>query len=406
MPAERLYYDDPFLWNFTAHVTARKTIAGRPAVALDRTAFYPTSGGQPHDLGTLSGISVLEVVEEEGEIWHILSEELPEDDVSAQIDGERRFDHMQQHTGQHILSQAFLELCGAHTVAFHLGATESTIDLDRVDLSPHQLHTVEERVNEIVFQDRPVIARFVTAEELARLPLRKPPRGHKRVRVVEVEGYDWSPCGGTHCTRSGQVGCLRILRADRQGNETRITFLCGWRALRDARWKHEVLSRMATSLSVGIPDLPETIGRLAASVEELRRALARAQRQLLEAEATDLYRRGEPLGDARLVVAHWAERPWEEVRTLARAIAALPGGVALLGVTGETARLCFARAEGLPWDMAALVREAAQQLGGRGGGRPDDAQGGGPEAGRIEQALTLAAERLRAMGQEPRSGAA
>lgn len=406
MPAERLYYDDPFLWSFSARVTGRKAVAGRPAVALDRTAFYPTSGGQPHDLGTISGVPVLEVLEEDGEIWHVLSADLPGDEVTGQVDGERRFDHMQQHTGQHILSQAFLELCGAHTVAFHLGAADSTIDLDRVDLSREQLHAVEERVNAVIFQDRPVIARFVSPEELARLPLRKPPRGYRQVRVVEVEGYDWSPCGGTHCTRSGQVGLLRILRADRQGSETRITFVCGWRAVRDARWKHEVLNRMAAALSVGIPDLPEAVSRLAASVEELRRALAQAHRQLLQAEAADLHRRGEPLGDARLVVAQWADRPWEEVRALARAIAALPGGVALLGVSGETARLCFARAEGLPWDMAALVREAAQRLGGRGGGRPDDAQGGGPEAGKLEEALALAAERLRALGREPVSGAA
>ncbi|MGC8874796.1 MAG: alanyl-tRNA editing protein, partial [Chloroflexia bacterium] len=357
MPAERLYYDDPFLWRFSARVTGRRTLAGRPAVALDRTAFYPTSGGQPHDLGTIAGIPVLEVVEEDDEIWHILSDELPQEEVTGQVDGERRFDHMQQHTGQHILSQAFLERCGARTVAFHLGATESTVDLDRVDLSPETLHAVEERVNEIIFQDRPVIARFVSPEELSQLPLRKPPRGRERVRVVEVEGYDWTPCGGTHCTRSGQVGLLRILRADRQKDETRITFLCGWRAVRDARWKHEALTRVATSLSVGIPDLPETVSRLAASVEELRRALAYAQRRLLQAEASELYREGEILGEARLVVAHWKDRPWEEVRTLARAIAALPGGVALLGVTGESARLCFARAEGLPWDMAALVRE-------------------------------------------------
>ncbi len=397
MPAERLYYDDPFLWSFQARVTARQTLAGRPAVALDRTAFYPTSGGQPHDLGTLTGVPVVDVKEQAGEVWHLLAAELPGEEVTGQVDGRRRFDHMQQHTGQHILSQAFVELLGARTVAFHLGATESTIDLDRVDLSKEGLEAVEERVNEVIFQDRPVIARFVPPDELARLPLRKPPRGHKHVRVVEVEGYDWTPCGGTHCTRTGQVGALRILRADRQGNETRVTFLCGWRALRDARWKHEVLSEVATSLSVGIPDLAETVARLVASGEEMRRELERARRQLLQVEAAELYGQGEWLGGARVVVAHWRDRPWEEVRALARAIAALPGGVALLGVDGDTARLCFARAEGLRWDMAALVREAAQCIGGRGGGRPDDAQGGGPDAGRLSEALALALQRLREM---------
>lgn len=401
MPTERLYYDDPFLLSFTARVVERRVVEGRPALLLDRTAFYPTSGGQPHDRGIINGIRVREVREEEGEILHILEEEPAGDVVQGQVEWERRFDHMQQHTGQHILSQAF-ERRGAATSSFHIGEELSTIDLDRAPFSPEELVQAEDEANAVVFEDRPVRTYFVTPAELARLPLRKAPAGYERVRIVEVEGYDWSPCGGTHCTRTGQVGPIRIVHSERRGAETRIAFLCGWRALRDARWKHNLLTQMANALTVGIPYLPETVAKLTATVEETRKALEQARRALLGYEARELYEGAEAIGPARVVRAVFSGRPLEEVRLLAREIAALPGGVALLGIAGEEGRLCFARAEGLPWDIGVLVREAAAILGGRGGGRPHDAQGGGPEAGRLEEALERALERLRTWEREGR----
>jgi alanyl-tRNA synthetase len=395
MPSERLYYDDPLLLSFAAQVMARCTVAGRPALVLDRTAFYPTSGGQPHDRGTLNGVPVVEVIEEEGEVWHVLEAEVSGDAIQGQVDGVRRFDHMQQHTGQHILSQTFVQLLASETVSFHLGADYATIDLDRADLSAADLARVEDRANAIVFEDRPVLARFVTPDELAQMPLRKAPAGHERVRIVEVAGFDWSPCGGTHCTRTGQVGSIHVTHSERRGAETRVTFLCGWRALRDARWKHSLLNELATTLTVGFADLPGAVGRLSVSEHEARKALEHVCRQLLHYEAGELYQQAEAIGAARVVQGIYRDRSLEEVRTLAREIAALPGGVALLGLRGEDARLCFARAEGLPWDMGALVREAAGLLGGRGGGRPSDAQGGGPDVARLDEALARALESLR-----------
>ncbi|MGC8960479.1 MAG: alanyl-tRNA editing protein [Chloroflexia bacterium] len=395
MPTERLYYDDPFLLSFTARVVERRVFEGRPALLLDRTAFYPASGGQPHDRGTLNGIPVWEVREEEGEILHILGEDPAGDVVQGQVEWERRFDHMQQHTGQHILSQA-LERRGAATSSFHIGEEVSTIDLDRASFSPEELAQAEDEANAIVFEDRPVRTYFVTPEELAGLPLRKSPAGYERVRIVEVERYDWSPCGGTHCTRTGQVGPIRIVHSERRGAETRVTFLCGWRALRDARWKHHLLTQLGLALTVGIPHLPAAVAKLSAEAEEARKAMEEMRRVLLRYEARERYAQAEAVGPARVVRAVFPGRPLEEVRLLAREIAALPGGVALLGIAGDEGRLCFARAEGLPWDMGVLVREAAAILGGRGGGRPHDAQGGGPEVGRLEEALERAMARLRA----------
>jgi alanyl-tRNA synthetase len=398
MPAERLYYSDPFLLSFTAHVTGRREVEGRPALTLDRTAFYPTSGGQPHDLGSLNGIPVVEVREEDGEVLHLVEREVAGEAVQGEVDRPHRFDHMQQHTGQHILSQAALELLDATTVGFHLSTEYSTVDLNQIHISAADLARVEDRANTVVFEDRPVVARFVTPEELARLPLRKPPVVHENVRIVEVEGFDWSACGGTHCTRTGQIGLIRVVRAERMGGDTRLTFLCGWRALRDARWEHSLIEEIGGALTAGPAQLPATVARLQASEQEVRKALERANRLLLHYEALELHAQAEQVGPARVVHAVFTGRTLDELKALAREIAALPGGVALLGLRGEDTRLCFARAEGLPWDMGALVREAVALLGGRGGGRPNEAQGGGPEVGRLEEALEQAMARVRSSG--------
>lgn len=394
MSTERLYYADPFLLTFAARVTGRRQVEGRPALLLDRTAFYPASGGQPHDLGTLNGIPVIEVREEDGEVLHLLERDLPGEAVQGQVNGARRFDHMQQHTGQHIISAAALQQLGAATVGFHLSADYSTVDLNRINISPADLARVEDQANAIVFEDRPVIARFVAPEELARLPLRKPPAVQEHVRIVEVQGFDWSPCGGTHCTRTGQIGLIRIVRSERMGNDTRLTFLCGWRALRDARWRQAALEEAAAALTAGPSQVPAAVARLQAAEQEARKELERARRQLLRYEARELHAQGEQVGPARVVRAAFAGRTLDELKVLAREIAALPGGVALLGLRGEDARLCFARADGLPHDMGALVREAVALLGGRGGGRPAEAQGGGPEVEKLEEALELARSRL------------
>lgn len=395
MTTERLYYEDPFLLTFQARVVARRSVAGQPALILDRTAFYPTSGGQPHDRGTLDGVPVLDVQEESGQIVHVVAGDVPAEIVQGHVDRQRRFDHMQQHTGQHILSQAFVEQFDAETISFHLSEDYASIDLDRSGFSREDLDHLEDRANEIVFQDLPVVTRFVTPAELADLPLRKPPTEHERIRIVEVQGFDWSACGGTHCRRTGQVGLIRITQSERRGEETRITFLCGWRALHNARWEHDLLVDLAAPFSVGLPDLPDAIARLSEAEEHARKGLERARQALLGYEAAERYQAGEQVGPARVVRALLVDRSLEQVRLLAREIAAKPGGIALLGLEGGTARICFARAEDLPGHMGQLVREAAGVIGGRGGGRPEEAQGGGPQADRLEEALDVALARLR-----------
>ena len=217
MDTERLYFSDAYLTRFSARVIARAERGGRPAVALDQSAFYPEGGGQPADAGTLGGVAVLDVQADDGLVWHTLAAPLDADVVQGQVDWARRFDHMQQHHGQHLLSAAFEQLFGLKTVSFHLGAAAATIDLAATALAAEQAAAAEDLTNQVIWEDRPVLARFVTPEELARLPLRKPPQVRGAVRVVSVPDFDHSACGGTHPRATGGVGLAHLRRWERRG---------------------------------------------------------------------------------------------------------------------------------------------------------------------------------------------
>ncbi len=398
MMTVRLYYDDPYSREFEARVVERTEVGQQPAVILDRTCFYPTSGGQPHDTGALNGVAVVDVMErpEDGAVLHVLSGELDGPAVRGRIDWARRFDHMQQHTGQHILSQACAQALGAETVSFHLGPSASTIDLARAPLTLAEVDEALALANDIVFDDRPVRTRFVTPEEVVQLPLRKRPTVSGPVRLVEVSGFDWSACGGTHCRATGEVGPIAVTKVERRGGQTRLEFLCGGRAVADYREKHRLLSALAGRFSVGWWELPEAVERLAGEAEAQRKALNEAHDRLLDHEAAQLVARAERRGEVRVVRALFAGREVESVRRLAMRVAEHEGCVALLGLAGAKAHLIFARAADLDLDVSALLKEACRIVGGGGGGRPHAAQGGGPRADKVEEALALAVERLTA----------
>src|SRR3954451_23614472 len=273
MTTERLSFADPYLTRFRARVIAREQRGQRPAVALDQSAFYPEGGGQPADTGTLNGIAVLDVQVEDGVIWHMLKQPLESDTVQGAIDWRRRFDHMQQHHGQHLLSAAFERLYGLRTVSFHLGAAASTIDLAATELMPTQATAAEDLTNQVIWEDRPILARFVTAEELAQLPLRKPPTVAGPVRIVSVPDFDHSACGGTHPRATGGVGMLHLRRWERRGDVIRIEFVCGGRALRDLRWKNAALGRLAGALGVGPEEVEAAVLRVRENEERARKRL-------------------------------------------------------------------------------------------------------------------------------------
>jgi alanyl-tRNA synthetase len=400
---ERLYYLDAYLRIFEARVIDRVEVDGRPAVILDRTAFYPEGGGQPADRGTLNDVAVIDVQtrEADDEVLHILAAPLTDTVVSGMVDAARRFDLMQQHTGQHILSQAFIHTVNAETVSFHLNPDPNggalTIDLNTTALTPPEIDRAEDFANSIVYENRPVIARFVSDEELQALPLRKPPKVEQAIRIVEVQGFDWSACGGTHVARTGEVGVIKIVKVERRGAETRAEFRCGQRALIDYRRKHQLISQAASDLSIGFWEIDQAIGRLQAEAKAARKQLAEADARLQQYEARELLNSIEPRGDFGLITQTWSNRDAAHLKRMASLLIAQPATVALLGATGQSLSLVFARSKDLSIDLAALLKAAAARLGGKGGGSPDFAQAGGPAVS--EEQLT---EVLRwARGQLP-----
>lgn len=374
---ERLYWLDPYLQQFTATVVSLTEHNGQPAVILDRTAFYPTGGGQPHDRGTLNGIPVVEVIEREsdGAILHVLARPLEAREVEGRIDWERRFDHMQQHTGQHILSQAFLRITGAQTVSFHLGEEVVTIDLDQVGFPPTAVEAVEELANRVVLENREVWARFVEAEEAEGLSLRRPPKVEGRIRIVEVADFDRSACGGTHVRRTGEVGPIKIVKLERRGNETRVSFLCGWRALRDYGRKHRLLLESAGSLSVGEAMLPEAIRALQADLKEARKALMALQELYLDLVLPYLEQRVQPASFGEVLTYVWPQLPSGLLPRLARRLSEGRPRLVLLAAGGADGLLIVACGPGVPVDAREVLRRILGRLGLEGGGgRPDYAQ--------------------------------
>jgi alanyl-tRNA synthetase len=401
---QRLYYKDPDRLRFSARVVERLQWAGQPAVVLDRSAFYPTSGGQPHDTGTLGDsrsstcVSVVDVVEREtdGAVIHVLDQPLEAGEVEGEVDRDRRFDLMQQHTGQHILSAAFLERLDANTVGFHLSGEYATIDLDRAPISTRELEKVESLSNAIVFEDRQAVARFVPDDEIPLLPLRKPLAHGGPVRVVEIPDLDCSACGGTHVRSTGQVGLIKITRSERRGTETRVEFLCGCRALSDYQAKNALLMDLAREYTVGHWEIDDLVRRLSGELKDTRRELRRARDGLLDAEAKALWHQGTAVGPARVVRAELPGRKPDDLKHLAQRLVAQERTVALLAAGGEGQKgfFTFARSDDLDVHMGNLVRQACQVIGGGGGGRPAFAQGGGPQGEKTDQALDEAFQSL------------
>jgi alanyl-tRNA synthetase len=389
---QRLYFEDATLTAFDARVVLRRDTERGPAVQLAQTAFYPTSGGNPryrhterHPGGGCVGrggsrrawghLALLETTPA------VPIEDLVEGQtVRGSIDWDRRFDHMQQHTGQHILSAACVELFQGNTIGFHLGSAASTIDLDLPQLTWEAAFKLEDAANRVIWENRPVTIHTVTRDNLRDIPLRKPPQVTGDIRVIWVEGYDASACGGTHVRRTGEIGALKITGIERYKGGVRVTFLCGGRALGDYRRALHGLRATSSSLSVAQDEVPQTVARLQEDLQTTRRALNKAQGQLLEFEADRLWEATPEIQGMRYINAHWAERPFAEARTIAGRLRERPRTLLLLAVSEmDGVRLVCARSDDLPqFNAGTLLREVTQTLGGRGGGSPSSAQGGAP----------------------------
>ncbi|MBZ5498099.1 MAG: alanyl-tRNA editing protein [Acidobacteriia bacterium] len=383
---KHLYYDDSYMTEFAAVVLEQINVGQKPAVVLDRTAFYPASGGQPCDTGLLGGVRV-EVVEEDasGRIVHVLASPLAPGEVSGTIDWGRRFDHMQQHTGQHILSQAFLRVAQASTLSFHLGQETSTIDIDLDQADPIVVGSAEELAARIIFEDRPVRILNVNRGELSALGVRKESHREGEIRVIDIEGFDRSPCGGTHVRRCGEIGMIFILGSERYKGGTRVEFVCGGRALTAFRKDHEVLKELGKLFSAH----PHELARLTEKFLLERSALVREKKhledQILEMEAQDLLNRADKTGGIILIRRSYGDRKIESLKGLAQKATASPATVAILSATQETAQLVVARSADVPGDCGAAIKQVAGKLGGKGGGKPELAQAGGIAVSALEE---------------------
>ncbi len=398
-PTERLYYHDSFLHDFDARVLESLLRDGRHALVLDRTAFYPTSGGQVHDLGMLMAdgqqIAIADVADDEdGRVLHFASVPLSAGtQVHGTVDAARRRDHVQQHSGQHVLSAAFIRLFNMPTVSFHMGEESCTIDLETAGLSAAQAQKAELLANEVIAEDRPVSIRFVPLEEARQLGLRKlPPKQTGDLRLIDITEFDLTACGGTHVRATGQIGSILLRKIEKVKQGVRVEFVCGLRAVNTARRDYSTLTEAASLYSSHIYDVPQQVRK---SLEETKSA-GKAHHKLLE-ELAELYAErllAQAVGSPQVISQVFAERDALFIKLLAQKLTAGKSAViALLASGAGQPTLVFAQTTGQQSNMGQLMKDAMAQLGGRGGGSADMAQGGLP-------AGTVDAEKLKSLLQE------
>ena len=364
---KRLYLDNTYQTEFEARVVKKETRDQGPAIILNQTCFYPESGGQPSDRGQLDGIDVIHVLEENGRIFHILEKDVEAESVKGKVHWETRFDHMQQHSGQHILSQSFFELFEAETLSFHLGETVSTLEMDLQGISEEDVERVERRANEIIFQDREVKDHYLPEEDVGSLPLRKPPKKKGIIRVVEVSEYDYSACGGTHVHRTGEVGLIKILRWEKIRGNIRFEFVCGKRALQDYTLKNKVMRELSTALTVHEKEVLSSIERMFSELKSQKRMLKKMRERAAQYEAQEIVQKAE----GKVIKEVFSDKTHEEVRFLALNIIRNQDFIVLFGLKGkERGHLVLACAEGLNIDMRELVPLVSPLINGKGGGNP------------------------------------
>ena len=404
----KLYWKDSHVTAFTARVEDCLEKGGTQFVVLDQTAFYPTGGGQPCDVGRIGSGVILNVeVGEDGRILHQVEgpiEFAVGTEVECEVDSQRRREMTQQHTGQHILSQAFFQLFGAETRGFRITDRATEIDLT-LELQPNQIEQAilraEDLANSIVFDDREIRIHQVTPEQAAALPLRKESFISDCVRIIEITDFDWSPCGGTHAQRTGEVGLIAIRGWERAKKMTRVHFVCGVRALKDYRLANKSAEAVAIKFSVGRDDAEANVTRLIEDNKQLSRRVRELAEVAAKVEAADLLdasflKNGiRDICGIRIVEKIFEDRDFEEVKLIAHRLTDADDVVALLATREKDAvRLVFARSANLTSDMNALIKAACERLGGRGGGKPDFAQGGGANGNELTAALELAKSKL------------
>ncbi|MFH1314454.1 MAG: DHHA1 domain-containing protein [Candidatus Eisenbacteria bacterium] len=386
---QRRYQDDSYATEFESGVVSVLKHGDEYATVLEGTLFYPESGGQPCDTGSIEGLTIESVIEQDGDILHISSAGPPfgpGDTVRAKIDWARRFTNMQQHTGQHILSQAFVSVLDAKTVSSRLGTGHSTVDVSKLDLTWDDMEKVERLSNSIVFENREVRVYEAKAGEVSGLRVKQDP-ARDLLRIVEVDGFDKSPCGGTHCRMTGEVGLIKILRWEKVRDATRAEFLCGALAEADYFWKSRFIVDLAQRQTTKDTGIPAQVFDLYDSHKDLRRQVESLRAELLEYEIAEIETRAREISGTRVVSAYLDGSSAADIKDMALRLTGKGNTVALLASGKDRVHLVFSRSEDVPADMRKLIAVACELVDGRGGGKPAVCQGGGSDPGRVHEAL-------------------
>jgi len=391
---KRIYFEDPYQVEFESKIIARVKHNNRPALILEQTCFYPESGGQPADKGTLNGVELIDVIEDEGRILHIIDQEVVETKVKGKVDWKTRFDYMQQHAGQHILSQSFWGLMQGKTMSFHLGQDVSTLEIDIQKISDMELEKVEEEANKVIFQNRNIKTYFVDEDKIGKVPLRRPPKKSGLIRVVEVSDYDFSACGGTHPSRTGEIGLIKILKWGKLRNNLCFEFVCGSRALKDYTLKNRILLQAASRFSVREEEVLSAVEKLFADLKNGKKQTKKVLLKLSELEARDIRQNTE----GGVIKKVYSGRSRDDIRHIALNIIHNPGYIVLFGLkAARKANLILARSEDVDFDMRELIPAASQLINGKGGGRPSLVELAGDNVENLKHALEELEEGLEVL---------
>lgn len=385
---ERLYYHDSYVTEFRARVIDASP--ERNKIYLDRTAFYPSSGGQPFDTGKLGDVDVTEVADEDGRIAHVLSAPLPGDEISGFVDWRRRFDHMQQHTGQHLLSAVLIDLFEAPTVSFHMGADACTIDISR-PLEPKQFREAERRANEIVFENRPVSVSFEDSSK--DLGLRKATEREGEVRIVTIQDLDRSACGGTHVRSTGEIGPILIRKLDRVRGNQRVEFVCGGRAVARARADYDALSTIARAFSAGLDEVPALVAAHIEKLQESDKARRRLATELAQSKGRELHAFAAPAANGLRQIQRRVATITDDLRAEAQSFTSGEKAV-FLALAEDPPAVLLAASKDSGVNAGEVVKTAVAELGGRGGGSATMAQGSLPSKESLVRFLGCSVIRL------------
>ena len=398
----RLYYKDPYLKEFRSKILEKIKIGNKSAFILENTCFYPTSGGQPNDLGFIQNVPILDVIEDKEKIIHILENDLDMeygDEISGKIDWKRRFDHMQHHTGQHILSAAFEKLWDADTVSFNLGEEICSIDILKNTISSEEIRKVEELTNDIVLRNFPIESYFIEKNMARKFNLRKVPPQKGKIRIVEIKDFDICACCGTHCRYTGEVGLLKILKWENKGTKIRIDFICGKRSLKDYFWKNELVRNLSNQLTIKDTELGKVIEKMLEERKDNRKRLRDYKEKLQEYKVNQLISESTKNNEGlKIIKKIFEQESFQEIKELLqKCINSEENLMIFAGIENqnEGPKIMFACSRKLEYNMNQLIKEAGKLIDGRGGGAPNFAQAGGKCAEGMEDALNYALKNFK-----------